>query len=140
MEKFAIELIYNSKQKELAIPVTLSANRKRIVDCVGIIDTGATSTMISELVAEELRLYPCGEISVSGVHGTNKSELYFLDIVFGDFVLFNHRVSGSTGDAGFDILIGMDILSMGEFEFVKTYGKQIFRFGIPALNDSKRSF
>jgi predicted aspartyl protease len=140
MGKFICELVYNPQSKELAIPVTLSGNGRKIVDCIGIIDTGATSTMISEQVAEELRLYPCGEVSVSGVHGTNKSELYFLDIFFGDFVLSNHRVSGSTGDAGFDILIGMDILSLGEFEFVKTYGKQFFRFGIPALSDSMRLF
>jgi predicted aspartyl protease len=140
MEHFTIELIYQPKSKELAIPVTLSGNGRKIVDCIGIIDTGATSTMISEQVAEELRLYPCGEISVSGVHGTNKSDLYFLDIAFGDFVLFNHRVSGSTGDAGFDILIGMDILSMGDFEFVRFGGRQIFRFGIPALIGSERLF
>jgi predicted aspartyl protease len=140
MENFTIELIYQPKSKELAIPVTLSGNGRKMVDCIGIIDTGATSTMISEQVAEELRLYPCGEISVSGVHGTNKSDLYFLDIVFGDFVLSNHRVSGSTGDAGFDILIGMDILSMGEFEFVRFGGRQIFLFGIPALSGSERLF
>ena len=140
MEKFTIELIYNSKQKELAIPVTLSANGRRIVDCIGIIDTGATSTMISELVAEELRLYPCGEISVSGVHGTNRSDLYFVDIAFGDYRIPNHRVSGAKGNAGFDILIGMDILSMGEFEFVRFGGRQIFLFGIPALSGSERLF
>lgn len=140
MGNFTIELIYQPKSKELAIPVTLLANGRKIVDCIGIIDTGATSTMISEQVADELRLYPCGEVSVSGVHGTNKSELYFLDVVFGDFILSNHRVSGSTGDAGFDILIGMDILTLGEFEFVKIHGRQFFRWGIPKLNDSERLF
>lgn len=140
MENFTIELIYQPKSKELAIPVTLLANGRKIVDCIGIIDTGATSTMVSEQVADALNLYPCGEISVSGVHGTNKSELFFLDIVFGDFVLPDHRVSGSTGDAGFDILIGMDILSMGEFEFVNIFGRQIFRWGIPDLIGSKRLF
>lgn len=140
MENFTIELIYRPKSKELALPVTLSANGRKIVDCVGIIDTGATSTMISESIARELDLYPCGEISVSGVHGTDKSNLYFLDIVFGDFVLPDHRVSGSSGDAGFDILIGMDILTLGEFEFVKINRLQIFRFGIPTLSDSERLF
>lgn len=92
--------------------------------------------MISEAVARELELYPCGEISVSGVHGTDKSNLYFLDICFGSgCVLKDHRVSGAGGDAGFDLLIGMDILSLGELELVSVDGNSVFRFGIPSLSD-----
>ena len=92
--------------------------------------------MISEQIARELELYPCGEISVSGVHGTGKSNLYFLDICFGNkCILQNHRVSGASGNAGFDLLIGMDILSLGELHLVSVHGNSVFRFGIPSLND-----
>lgn len=141
MDIFTCELVYNRKAKELAIPVTLRCSDcgkpgHKLIDCVGIIDTGATSSMLSEVVAEELQLYPCGEISVSGVHGADNSNLYFVDIVFGSgYTLSNHRVSGASGNAGFDLLIGMDILSLGELHLVSVHGNSVFRFGIPSLSD-----
>ena len=135
MKNFCCFLRYDRKARELAIPVILcnpEDPEKVIRDCVGIIDTGATSSMISADIADRLKLDPVGNISISGVHGTENAKLYQCDIVFGeDHILTRHSVSAAEGDAGFDLLIGMDILSLGELYLVNREGKTFFRFGIP---------
>lgn len=137
MKNFYCSLKYKSKAKELAIPVCIANPQdpeRFISDCIGIIDTGATSSMISADLAEQLELEPYGTISISGVHGTENAKLFRCDIIFGsDYILPGHSVSAAEGDAGFDLLIGMDILTMGEMYVSNQAGKTFFRFGIPVF-------
>jgi hypothetical protein len=122
--------------KEIAIPVQMRCSNNAILkDCVGIFDTGATGSMISENVAKELSLIPCGNITVSGVHGTENANLYKLDIIFGGkYILPDHTVSGAGNDAGFDLLIGMDIIAMGNLTIFRENGKTFFTFYLPDIS------
>lgn len=139
MKNFCCELTFSDLARELAIPVEIRCCHCRkyplaIKDCVGIIDTGATSSMLTESIAQELELIPTGTITVSGVHGSENSNLYEIDIVFGNnYILRDIPVSGANGNAGFDLLIGMDILSKGEIHLCNKNKKTTFKFGIPYL-------
>lgn len=122
--------------QEVQISVSLACRRcSRSGDvlrqCLGIIDTGATSTMISEEIAQELGLEPSGSVSIAGVHGTSKANKYIVDIDLGGYVLEDHPVSGASGNAGFDLLIGMDILTLGDLHIIQRHGSTVFRFAIP---------
>lgn len=137
MGTFYCVLEYPQTAKEIAIPVQIRCSYCRncntvLKECIGIIDTGATSSMISENVAKELSLLPCGNITVSGVHGTENANLYKVDLVFGEsFILPDHTVSGAGNDAGFDILIGMDIIARGDLTLFRKNGKTFFTFALP---------
>lgn len=139
MKSFYCSLEFSSMAKELAIPVEIRCQKcgnsqTALKECVGIIDTGATSSMISEDVAKKLELEPCGNITVSGVHGTENARLYKVDLIFGGrFVLPDHTVSGAGNDAGFDILIGMDIIARGDLTLSRKEGKTFFTFALPLL-------
>lgn len=133
---FVRSIVLPEDSKEIAIPVSLSCRKcgnsgAVLRACVGIVDTGATSTMIAERVAEELQLTPCGSVSIAGVHGTSNANKYTLDIDLGGYILTDHPVSGAEGNAGFDLLIGMDILSLGDLHLLKRHGNAVFRFAIP---------
>ena len=114
MQHFSCELTFLDLARELAIPVEIRSSRCRkyplaVKNCIGIIDTGATSSMLTETIARELDLIPSGNITVSGVHGTENANMYEVDIIFGNCcILRDMPVSGANGDAGFDLLIGMD--------------------------------
>lgn len=142
MQRFSCELTFRDLARELAIPVEIRSYRCRkyplaVKNCIGIIDTGATSSMLTETIARELDLIPSGNITVSGVHGTENANMYEVDIIFGNrCILRDMPVSGANGDAGFDLLIGMDILSKGELYLSNENGKTVFRFGIPFISDS----
>lgn len=146
MQHFSCELTFLDLARELAIPVEIRSSRCRkyplaVKNCIGIIDTGATSSMLTETIARELDLIPSGNITVSGVHGTENANMYEVDIIFGNCcILRDMPVSGANGDAGFDLLIGMDILSKGELYLSNENGKTVFRFGIPFISDSFSDF
>lgn len=123
---FECEIVFQNSHKhnavnELAIPVSITCPgcHCRIQDCKGIIDTGATSSMIAQKIAADLELIPHGQTGISGVHGTERANLYRVDLILGQgFILPNIEVSEAGNDAGFDFLIGMDIISHGKMIFL----------------------
>jgi hypothetical protein len=103
---------------EIATPVTLQngSTGKCIDDCRIIWDTGATSSMIAERIAQQLHLPPAGETSITGVHGTERANIYHVTLCFQKGLLIRDlRVASASGDCGFDLLAGMDIIGKGCF-------------------------
>ena len=137
---FTCRLDFNRYARELAIPVSISCRcgncekcNSPVKSCKAIFDTGATSSMISCDTASELELFPSGSASVSGVHGTEYSNIYIIDLIFSNgFCIPEVRVSESVGSAGFDLLIGMDIISKGTLLVSGHNGRTFFYFQYPA--------
>lgn len=100
----------------------------------GIWDTGATNSVISQRVVDECELKPTGMVKVSHVGGDSSSETYLVNI------LLPHKVGipqikvtkGSMG-ATADVLIGMDIITMGDFAITNINGKTVFTFRMPSV-------
>jgi predicted aspartyl protease len=96
-------------------------------------DTGATSSMISAALARKLTLAPTGTIQIAGVHGVQNARCYSIDIVFGNkFTIPAVKVSEASDFGGFDILVGMDIISKGKMVIDGTDGKLKVCFQFPA--------
>lgn len=78
-------------------------------------DTGTSTTVISPAIAEKLNLEPIGGMRMNGLGGVQQSWLtlaYFRfpnGIVAGPFRMAVHELPSV------DVLIGMDIISMGRF-------------------------
>lgn len=104
--------------REIATPITISTpnGEQQLHNCTAIWDTGATSSMISQRIAQELQLSPQGTVKVSGVHGVESTNIYTVDLVFNNgYLIPNTQVSEAGNNAGFDVLVGMDIISRGIF-------------------------
>ena len=115
---FVFDLICDGK--EIATPISVSCQCSSacipVHQCTAIWDTGATSSMISEKLARKLNLTPEGTVKVSGVHGIEESNIYTIQLQFNNgFTLNDIQVSEAGNNAGFDILIGMDIIARGIF-------------------------
>ena len=94
-----------------------------------LIDTGAQNTAITPAIAERLRLEPVGSIRVHGIGGTKLHLTYLFKIGFVDLRrdevgsespqvhLIDRELTGAEFDCGpdaaFDVLLGMDLLSLG---------------------------
>lgn len=115
MDYFRFSLGVPRYKKEIATPVYVSApGHPRRVRCVAVWDTGATGTMISEKVANDLHLVPCGHTNITGVHGTEKAKQYKIDLSFSNgFVMPDICVAEASNGGGFDVLVGMDIIGNG---------------------------
>lgn len=112
----------NGLFKEILVPVKISlptAFRKQdgessVVNAIW--DTGATNCVISNSLAQKMKLIPVSFSLVSGVHGVKKVPVYLLDINLPNDVQFlNWNVSeGELSPGRVDFLIGMDIIARGD--------------------------
>lgn len=97
-------------------------------------DTGATSSVVSERVVEELGLGVEGFTSVYHVGGElANNPLYFVNLVLLTAVHFPgiEVVSGKL--TGCDVLVGMDIINRGDFAVSNKNGATAFSFRIPSV-------
>ncbi|MDR0289479.1 MAG: retropepsin-like domain-containing protein [Treponema sp.] len=97
-------------------------------------DTGATHSVISNKIKEQMKLIP---ISSKLVYGVNSKQ--YVDIVAAsiklpnDLVIDKNRFYVCNLPSGIDMLIGMDIIQLGNFHISNTDGKTQFSFVVPPL-------
>lgn len=98
-------------------------------------DTGANITCISRAVLERLELKPIGEAIVNTPAGETIVEKYIIDIKLQNNVTIKDVVVLATeiGQQGIDLLIGMDIISTGDFSISNYDGKTQFTFRSPSV-------
>lgn len=108
-----------------------------------LVDTGAQNTSITPSAAERLGLEPIGSVRVHGVGGSKLHLTYLfkiglVDLRVNEFGLesphihmIDREITGAEFDCGpdaaFDILLGMDLLSIGTLTIANT-GKFKFSF------------
>lgn len=95
-------------------------------------DTGATNTVITPDIVEALGLKPTGKSSISAYGGVVETCTYKIDLCSENgYKIENLEVmSGDYSD--YDVLIGMDVITQGDFSISTFDGKTSFSFRIPA--------
>lgn len=98
-------------------------------------DTGATSSVISKAVANKLGLKPSGKSKVYHSDGESIVNTYLINLVLPNMVIFQllKVTEGIFND--FDILIGMDIITNGDFSITNLASKTTFSFRVPSINE-----
>lgn len=98
-------------------------------------DTGATNTVITPAVAQACGLKAISKTIVHGVNGQQISDVYLINIRLPHGVAYaNLRVTEGQlkgGNDG-DILIGMDIITSGDFAITNQAGVTTFSFRHPS--------
>ena len=96
-------------------------------------DTGATSSVITEKVVTELGLQPISMAHVHHAHGQTDAQVYLVNIGLPNNVGFA-GIRVTKGELrGTDTLIGMDIISRGDFAVSNFNGRTAFSFRIPSI-------
>jgi predicted aspartyl protease len=99
-------------------------------------DTGANHTVISISLMKKLNLVPIDSEVVSGVGGSQVIDVVRLAIKLPNDLLISSKhigVCNINSAHNIDILIGMDIIQLGDFHISNTAGKTRFSFVIPSL-------
>lgn len=97
-------------------------------------DTGATGTVITSKVAKELGLKPTGLITSNHAGGSSLVSTYLVNVYLPNGItcigvkVIEAVLSGNT-----EMLIGMDIISQGDFTFTNVNGESCFSFRIPSI-------
>lgn len=97
-------------------------------------DTGATGTCISKELVKKLNLLPTGKVNVSTPSGIGTMNKYIINLILNNEVRIQNLIvmDSEIGKQGIDVLIGMDIISIGDFAVSNYEGKTQFSFRIPS--------
>ncbi len=95
-------------------------------------DTGATNSVITQKVVDDCGLLPTGMTITHGVHGEQAAETYLCNLRLPNGVAFSNIgvTKGSLGDA--HILLGMDVISSGDFAVTNFEGRTVMSFRTPS--------
>lgn len=101
----------------------------------GIWDTGATGSVITKKVVTECGLKPIGMKKMITAGGTRVTPEYLIAIRLPNGVGIPMIRVLETDDLGpnSDLLIGMDIIALGDFVITNLNGKTTFSFRIPSM-------
>ncbi len=100
---------------------------------VGLWDTGASSSMITNRVASELGLLPTGFIQSYHAQGKSLVNTYIVNVLLLNGIhVYNLKVTEGKLLDGVDMLIGMDIINLGDFAITHKNGGTVFSFQIPS--------
>ena len=95
-------------------------------------DTGAVRTVISSKVVAELGLQPRGKVEMYHANGVSYVNTYFVNLLLPNNmeVQILQVMDGNLPDA--DILLGMDVIGLGDFALTAPQGKTLFSFSQPS--------
>lgn len=95
-------------------------------------DTGAQFTFISPRIVKALNLSPCNEGVIMGIGGDAKVKTYKINLGLPNgYLISNLEVYCSDID-DYDVLIGMDIITLTDFCISNQDGNTLFSFNLPA--------
>ena len=125
---------YNKFTYSISTPVILESDVdtsiKIKIDAIW--DTGSHVTIIRPEVAEALELSCISKTTLNGIFGkTEYSNMYTLNMYFPNKDKHNIIVTEAY-PKGCDMLIGMDVITLGDMAITNYNGKTIFTFRIPS--------
>lgn len=97
-------------------------------------DTGATKSVITPSIAVRLGLQPTGKVETHTAGGVTTNLTYIVSIGLPNRTLITGvQVSDCANLNGFEALIGMDIIRMGDFAITNVAGKTTMSFRCPSV-------
>ena len=118
------------------VEITAVGNPSQSVKTKAIWDTGATNTVITKEVVAKLGLIATGFTEVNTASETNRrTNTYLVDIKLkADLTVSAVQVTEGVilSEKGIDCLLGMDIISLGDFSITNFEGKTWLSFRIPS--------
>ncbi len=122
----------------------IEAQRPKPNEYVAIWDTGATHSSITKKVADELGLKPTGIVEVGYGNGVAQTNTYLVNILLPNNVTVGQvRVTevklkqdtNTPEQHRPQLLIGMDIIGMGDFAITSGAGNTILTFRTPSIKE-----
>jgi len=95
-------------------------------------DTGATGSVITQNVVDACTLKPISMTQVHGVDSSNLSEVYLVNIMLPNNVGVRQVRVSKNRLINTDVLIGMDIITLGDFAVTHQGGNTVFSFCFPS--------
>jgi predicted aspartyl protease len=112
---------------------SLGGTHSDFKDFMAIWDTGASGTVITSRVVQALGLVPFSKTKVFGVNSEEICNVYLVDIGLPNRVVIENAnvMECKINSPNVDVLIGMDIIQLGDFSISNPNGKTVFSYCTP---------
>lgn len=98
-------------------------------------DTGATNTLISPRIVKALGLKPFGKSGISSANGIVETNTYLVHVGIPSGSVVTNILALEDENDDYEVVIGMDIISRGDFAFSNHEGHSTFSFRIPSQEE-----
>ncbi|MCL2632287.1 MAG: SEC-C metal-binding domain-containing protein [Coriobacteriia bacterium] len=98
-------------------------------------DTGASKSVISEEAAKELNLPISGKVEIVHANGKDDCNQHFVNIYLPSGVNIVGLQVAATKLSEIDVLIGMDIITLGDFALTNKNDRSMFSFRVPSNDE-----
>lgn len=119
-------VLYSPVNIENALDKTKKENGKALWD------TGATGSLITQAMAKKLGLLPISKAPITTPSGSKLSDVYLVNLYLPNKVVIPEMKVLSGIPSNCDMLIGMDIIGLGDFAVSNYAGETSFSFRIPS--------
>ena len=115
---------------EIGIVTGMAGSVTEAVKCRALWDTGAIYSVISKSLADKMGLLPTDTQRAYTAQGFYEASIYRVDIMLPNNIVVKGLQIGDGEFQDFDFLIGMDVISLGDFHLTND-GNTVFKFVIP---------
>jgi len=127
----AVTVRYKQKASYILTSLEIAQIQGEFHSFDAIWDTGASCSIITEKVIDKLGLLLIGETTIQGVTGSKKVNRYAVEFLLPNDCSIKLMANGCSEILGCDVLIGMDIISTGDFAITANSKGSTFSFQIP---------
>lgn len=124
--------------RQLTSPVNVVVpNTNNSYQYLAIWDTGATGTVITQQVVNNLGLVPTGMAVVHTANGSVNQNTYIIDIALSDTIILQDLTvtCAPSLSGGCNVLIGMDIVSQGDLSITNLNNITCMSFRVPSMHE-----
>lgn len=134
----ALTIVSDKIESCIKTPITLKNTfTGKSISTLAIWDTGATNSVITQSSALALGLIPVSKAVVNGVHGKKTVNVYYISVTLNNTkITIETQVtecSELSADQKTGFLIGMNIITLGDFAITNFDGKTTMSFRVPSL-------
>lgn len=144
MQVSSFTLKFPSKAREIITDVSVydsiymdveDKSDERVVHTKALWDTGATNCVITPSCAKLLGIKPVGMTNTHHAGGISVSNVYLINVILPNNVkIENVRFTECSEQGGsFGVIIGMDIITKGDFSITNVGGNTVFSFRTPSM-------
>ena len=123
--------ISNVLTSNVTVISSIDPNKPRL-DAKAIWDTGAMCSVISNDIANKLNLAPVSIKVIGTPSGIMEAKMYVVDLLLPKGIEVKRLSVLGAYPSGSDILIGMDVISLGDFAVTNYLNQTTFSFQIPS--------
>ena len=128
------EIVTEVGVAEAIEPDAIGTQSLRTFWCTCLWDTGASHSAITKESARLLGIEPFGEITVLSAQGEAVENCYLVSLNLPNLLFLpTVRVTECASNDIFGVIIGMDIISQGDFAITNVNGTATFSFCVPGI-------